>query len=143
MIRRCYNQNDTTYKNYGAKGISVCKEWREDRVKFFAWSNINGYTDDLSIDRINSYGNYEPSNCRWVDRTTQNRNMPRQKVGVSGVRGVSKAPQFKSEHYRATITINNRSKTIGYAKTIKEAAELRNKFIDDNDLDHIKSDVPK
>ncbi len=143
MVSRCHNPKDSTYKYYGEKGIEVCKEWREDRVKFFSWANTNGYTDDLTIDREDGLGNYEPSNCRWVDRTEQARNMPNQKVGKTGVRGVSIAKQWVSEHYRATITINNRSKTIGYAKTIKEAAELRNKFIDDNGFSHIKSEVQK
>ncbi len=140
MVSRCHNNNDTTYKNYGGKGITVCDEWRNNRVSFFAWANINGYTDDLTIDRINGLGNYEPSNCRWADRTTQSRNMPNQKKGVTGVRGVSVAPQFKSLRYRATITIDNRSKTIGYTKTINEAAKLRNDFIKQNNFSHIRSE---
>lgn len=87
--------------------------------------------------RIDSYGNYEPTNCRFVNRRDQSRNTPKHKKGVSKVRGVS--PHGKN--WRATITINNKSVHIGNAKTIKEAAELRNKFIDDNKLSHIKSEV--
>lgn len=142
MIGRCYNKKDTTYKNYGALGIVVCEEWRKDRAKFFDWAFKNGYSDNLSIDRIDGLGNYEPNNCRWTTRTVQSRNMPRQKKGVSGIRGVSLARQWEDEHWRATITINNKSKTIGYAKTKKEAAMLRNKFIEDNNLEHIKSEIP-
>lgn len=142
MVSRCHKEKDTTYKNYGALGTIVCSEWREDRVSFFNWAFKNGYSDDLSIDRIDGLGNYEPSNCRWATKTTQSRNMPRQKKGVSGIRGVSLAKQWKEEYWRATITINNKSKTIGYAKTKKEAALLRNSFIDENNLEHIKSEIP-
>jgi len=74
------------YARYGAKGITLCEEWKEDKTKFFEWSLKNGYTDYLAIDRIDSYGNYEPSNCRWTDRATQGRNMPKQKKGISGIK---------------------------------------------------------
>jgi len=142
MVSRCHKEKDTTYKNYGALGTKVCNEWREDRTSFFGWAFKNGYSDELSIDRIDRLGNYEPSNCRWATKATQSRNMPSQKKGVSGIRGVSLAKQWKEEYWRATITINNKSKTIGYAKTKKEAALLRNNFIEENNLDHIKSEIP-
>ena len=71
---RCYNKNDKNYKNYGGRGITICQEWFNNFINFYNWSMANGYTDDLSIDRIDVNGNYEPSNCRWVDRKTQNRN---------------------------------------------------------------------
>jgi hypothetical protein len=135
------NPKDTTYKNYGALGTKVCKDWVEDRNSFFVWASDNGYDDTLSIDRIDGFGDYEPNNCRWVNKTIQSRNMPRQRKGVTGVRGVSIARQWVGEYYRATITIDNKSKTIGYAKTISEAAILRNNFIDENNLTHIKSEV--
>ena len=139
MVSRCFNKNDTTYKNYGAVGISICPEWLNNRVSFFEWALQNGYDDSLTIDRIDSYGNYEPSNCRWVDRTTQSRNMPKQRTGISGIRGVSLARQFTKEKWRATITINNKSKTIGYFDTKETAANARNEFIEKSGLDHIRS----
>lgn len=76
MVRRCNNENDPAYKNYGGRGISVCDKWTgEDGMKrFFDWSFENGYKDDLEIDRINVDGNYEPSNCRWATSKQQNRN---------------------------------------------------------------------
>nr|WP_297873513.1 hypothetical protein [uncultured Blautia sp.] len=73
MIQRCENRNATSYKDYGERGISVNYEWHDFR-KFYEWSIENGYADHLSIDRINVNGNYEPSNCRWVDSKTQANN---------------------------------------------------------------------
>ena len=77
MKSRCYNRNNKDYYNYGARGITVCNEWKESPDKFCEWSFNNGYSDDLTIDRINSNGNYEPNNCRWVDSKTQSRNTRR------------------------------------------------------------------
>lgn len=76
MRKRCENRNSTNYRNYGAKGISVCCEWH-NWMSFKDWSLQNGYSDELSIDRINCDGNYEPSNCRWATRSVQNQNQKR------------------------------------------------------------------
>lgn len=72
--QRCYNPHNKNYHNYGGRGIEVCNEWRNDFQAFYDWSISNGYKDGLQIDRINNDGNYEPSNCRWVDRFTNNNN---------------------------------------------------------------------
>lgn len=74
MKARCYNPNNHKYKNYGGRGITICDEWMNSFESFRDWSLANGYRDDLSIDRINSDGNYEPSNCRWADNITQENN---------------------------------------------------------------------
>lgn len=74
MKNRCYNQNSTNYKYYGAKGVAICGEWLHDFQAFYDWAMANGYRDDLTIDRINVYGNYEPTNCRWVTIAEQQRN---------------------------------------------------------------------
>jgi hypothetical protein len=67
MIRRCEYPTNRIFKYYGAKGIKVCEEWH-DTHKFIEWSNANGYTDTLTIDRIENKGNYEPSNCQWITK---------------------------------------------------------------------------
>ena len=74
MKDRCYNKNNSAYKNYGAKGVTVCDEWLRDFSAFFEWSMNNGYIEGLTIDRIDSNGNYEPSNCRWITRSDNSRN---------------------------------------------------------------------
>lgn len=73
MRQRCEKPNCSTYYKYGAKGIKVCDEWSSFE-NFRDWSYDNGYTDDLTIDRIDPHGNYEPSNCRWVTQKEQQNN---------------------------------------------------------------------
>lgn len=73
MRQRCSNPNRTAYILYGGKGVRVCDEWNDYDV-FKNWAISNGYADNLSIDRIDSNGNYEPSNCRWI---TQSENTAR------------------------------------------------------------------
>lgn len=74
MKQRCINPNIDGYKNYGGRGITVCQEWLDDREAFIAWSLEHGYDNDLSIDRIDVNGNYEPGNCRWATATEQRLN---------------------------------------------------------------------
>ena len=74
MIRRCYKQKSNDYKNYGARGIIICDDWKNSFLNFYDWSMCNGYNDTLSIDRIDVNGNYEPDNCRWVTSKIQGNN---------------------------------------------------------------------
>jgi hypothetical protein len=76
MKQRCINPNHLAYKNYGARGITVCDEWNEF-VPFYNWCMEHGYHDGLTLDRINNSMGYCPSNCRFVDRVTQNNNTRR------------------------------------------------------------------
>lgn len=66
--QRCYNQNSSMYKWYGAKGVVMCEEWRESFATFAAWAMANGYSDDLTIDRRQKTDSYSPEHCRWVTR---------------------------------------------------------------------------
>lgn len=73
MISRCYKDTKDA-KDYKDRGILVCEEWKDDFLNFKNWSLKNGWKEDLSIDRIDVNGNYEPNNCRWTDNITQANN---------------------------------------------------------------------
>lgn len=74
MKERCYRTKRHNYSNYGGRGIAVCDEWKNDFQAFYDWAMANGYKEDLTIDRINVNGNYEPNNCRWVTQEIQRLN---------------------------------------------------------------------
>jgi hypothetical protein len=84
MKSRCHNQKHASYKYYGAKGLSVCEEWRNSFLCFYDWATKNGYDDTLTIDRIDPNKGYHKSNCRWITREKNTRNSKK-------VRTISKA----------------------------------------------------
>lgn len=65
MRQRCTNPNREAYKLYGGKGVTICKEW-QDYQNFKEWAIASGYSDDLSIDRIDPSKGYSSDNCRWI-----------------------------------------------------------------------------
>lgn len=76
MKERCFNPNCESYPDYGGRGITICDEWQGTQgfFNFLSWALNNGYSELLSIDRINNKGNYEPSNCRWATMVQQANN---------------------------------------------------------------------
>lgn len=74
MIARCYNENHKSFPNYGAIGISLCKKWIKNPDSFCEWALNNGYSDKLSIDRIDVKKGYSEKNCRWATDEQQARN---------------------------------------------------------------------
>ena len=74
MKTRCYNPKSKAYKYYGARGIVMCDEWKNDFKTFYKWCVSHGYQEGLTIERINYDGNYEPSNCKFIPSQEQQRN---------------------------------------------------------------------
>jgi len=79
MIARCTNPANAAYKNYGGRGITICDEWLNSLSDFVDWALCNGYTDDLTIERINVNGNYEPKNVTFIPFAEQAKNKRRTK----------------------------------------------------------------
>lgn len=105
MKQRCYNPKNTNYKNYGARGIKICKEWLENSDNFYKWSRENGYnpsfnTFECTIDRINVNDDYSPSNCRWVSmKVQQNNRTNNRKITLNGT---TKTASQWAEEYNLT-----------------------------------------
>lgn len=74
MLNRCSNPNNVGWENYGGRGITVDTAWGDSYEAFRDWAVANGYTDELSIDRIDNDGNYGPDNCRWTTMEVQSKN---------------------------------------------------------------------
>ena len=74
MKARCYNKNNKRYNRYGERGIEVCQEWLDSFEAFRDWALANGYQDDLTLDRRDNDGSYNPDNCRWVTLKEQQNN---------------------------------------------------------------------
>ena len=132
MIQRCTNPKNKRYKDYGARGITVCEEWL-DVATFISWAeatrpNIEGY----SLDRIDNDKGYSPENCRWADKTTQAINQRIGKNNKSGYVGIYYYKKYNT--WGADIRINKISKYIGTFKTLEEAVQARDNYIVENNL---------
>ena len=134
MLRRCTNPKDAAYKDYGARGITVCEEWLDPKT-FLDWCdltfpNIEGHT----LDRIDNDKGYYPENCRWTDRAMQSINQRMQKNNTSGFVGVYR--DKNKNRWTTNIKINNISTHLGSFKTIEEAVLARDNYIIENKLPH-------
>ena len=80
MNARCFDSNNMSYHNYGGRGIEVCHVWKNDYAAFELWALNHGYKSELTLDRIDNDGNYEPQNCRWITRKLNARNKRNNKI---------------------------------------------------------------
>lgn len=85
MRQRCYYEKHVAYRRYGGRGITVCREWRENFKTFYKWAK-NKHKIGLTLDRRNNDGNYEPSNCRFITMLENRRNSPLTKLNIEKVK---------------------------------------------------------
>ena len=130
MKSRCNNPMNNAYDHYGGRGITVCDEWN-DFQRFYDWAVNNGYSEGLTLDRIDNDGSYFPNNCRWVTMKVQNSNKGRYKTTKQFGAGVNKLP---SNNYRARIKVDGKYIHIGVYSTPDEAKRAREEYIRRNNL---------
>jgi hypothetical protein len=101
MMQRCYNENRQSYKDYGGRGIKVCNRWHNFENFYY---DMGERPCNMTIDRINPDGDYEPNNCRWASNLEQSHN--KRSRGFSWNK--------KNKKYVAYITVNGKRKHLGY-----------------------------
>lgn len=123
---RCYNVNNKKYNIYGGKGVVMCDEWKNGYKIFEEWALSNGYKEGLTIDRIDSNGNYCPDNCRWItlSENSKRANYGRQKnfsklgciVGIYNKKAIifDNITKFARENNLTTAGIRNCVMSIGF-----------------------------
>lgn len=145
MLGNCYNKSNYDYHKYGARGITVCKEWINSFEAFYAWAIMNGYEykpnkngrNTISIDRIDNNKGYFPDNCRWTTAQIQGTNQRKRRTNTSGYTGIKPRKYHTGIiKYTARIVVDNKEKSIGTFNTVKEAVEARNSYIIKNKLPH-------
>lgn len=104
MHARCRGNDSYSAKYYKNRGITVCAEWSEFGP-FEKWALDNGYSDNLTIDRIDNDGGYSPGNCRWVTHKENTRNRSDAKMVTAF--GETKCVQAWSEDPRCSICARN------------------------------------
>ena len=124
MKQRCNNPNNKHYKDYGGRGIGICKEW----VQFINfYKDMGEPLDSMSLDRIDNNKGYFKDNCRWATNIIQGRNQRTRKDNRTGVRGVYFRNDTKKNKWRVKITVNGKEISLGSYKTLEEAKEIRKK----------------
>jgi hypothetical protein len=102
MKSRCFVESNSSFKNYGGRGIGVCDEWL-DFETFRDWAMSSGYNDELTIERIDVNGDYEPVNCKWISKSEQSRN--RRITRFIEIDGVTKSIQEWCDEYETNYSL--------------------------------------
>ena len=130
MKHRCSGRS-VYYDGY--KNISVDNKWANNFMVFKEWSDSNGYSDELTLDRIDTLGDYTPNNCRWATKSTQAQNSKMRKSNTSGATGIRKI----GTKFYCRITINGKETAIkGSTSTLEEAVIKRRLYIDKLGTEH-------
>ena len=132
MKARCYRVEAEDYKYYGAKGITVCSEWKNNFKVFYDWCMSNGYKDELEIDRRDNDKGYSPDNCRFVTHEVNNLNRGLQSHNTSGYTGVS----LRGNKWQSHIASKKKQIFLGYHSTKELALKARNQYIEAHGLLH-------
>lgn len=112
--QRCTNPNNSSYHNYGGRGIKICDEWANNYKSFYDWAIHAGYEKGKEIDRIDNDGNYEPDNCRFVYKETQANN--KRNVLLYTIRGTTKSlSQWCREYKQDYFLVRQRVYKLGWA----------------------------
>jgi hypothetical protein len=112
--QRCLNKNNTSYHNYGGRGIKIDDKWANNYQSFYEWAMRAGYKEGLEIDRINNDGDYCESNCRFVDRFTQANN--KRNVILYTIDGIAKSlPQWCKEYNQDYNLVTQRVHKLGWS----------------------------
>lgn len=126
MMDRTSNPKNSSYKNYGGRGITVCSEWKNANA-FILWAKSNGYRDDLLLDRSDNDEGYSPQNCRFVSLSVSQKNK-RQRSDY-GIRRHSK------NSYQVQITRDKKVYYGGSTRDISKAIQMRDELLYKLDYD--------
>lgn len=120
MRHRCHNERHANFEDYGARGITVCEEWRHDPTDFCKWADET-YVEGLELDRRDNNSGYSPENCRWVTRieNLRNRRLSKKSNLPVGVRP-------SGRRFQVQASIGKRRVYLGLYDTLEEAAEVFN-----------------
>ena len=122
MKDRCLSKKNKSYKNYGGRGIKICKEWLEF-LPFYEWAMSHGYQDNLTIERTDNSLGYSPDNCIFATQQEQSLNKRTYKNSKTGIAGINWKENIKK--YAVRIGINNQRIHLGYFANIENAITAR------------------
>jgi hypothetical protein len=129
MIQRCRNENNDSFANYGGRGITVCDRWL--RFQNFL-DDMGERPDDMTLDRIDVNGNYEPTNCRWATLSEQSINTRVRKDNKTGYKGVyeEKRPRYRDKKWYVEVKRDGRKQYLGHFASPVEAHIVRQSFLE-------------